>query len=498
MPPNILIVKSDQHNARCLGVNGHAQVRTPHLDALAADGVNFTRAFVQNPICSPSRMCYLTGQYVHNHGIYGLSGNETLPPGLPSLMSVFHGEGYRTGIIGHIHVLDHWLQPHCDDYRNLHMETIFQNGLSIDDPYTRYLEAKGLAHLRDDEAWDGRVQSLDGRPSRLTFDDSYEGYCLHSFHDFLDATPAGQPFLYQIDCLHPHENYIPVPEFWELYGGVELELPPSADEDLSQKPAPQGWMIDWMRTLQGDFGSGGYAAMRRRKLQGYYGCVSQVDHMVGLLRRTLADRGLAEDTIVVYCTDHGDFALEHGFLEKAPGISYDAILRTPFIWAWPGGGLQPGTVEELVESIDLFPTLCALSGVACPPTADGLDISAMLRGDHAPMREAVFAEFPWSRTIRTRDWSLTHRPLGMYRPGMDDSELYDVVNDPWEMTNRAADPSLADTREALRRTLLDWLLRSSRYGNTWPHLPQDADGKSSPAAIEAEITRGGAWTGAYL
>jgi arylsulfatase A-like enzyme len=289
--PNILIVKSDQHNARCLGVNGHPQVRTPHLDALAGDGVHFTRAFVQNPICSPSRMCYLTGQYVHNHGIYGLSGNEALPDGLPSMMSAFHGAGYRTGIIGHIHVQDRWLAPHCDDYRNLHEETVAGHGLSAGDAYSRYLEAKGLLHLRDDEAWDGHVQSLDGRPSRLTFDDSYEGYCLHSFREFLAEKPAGQPFVYQIDCLHPHENYIPVPEFWELYDGVELELPLSADEDLSSKPLPQQWMIEWMRRYGAHFGEAGYDNVRRRKLQGYYGCVSQVDHMVGELRRTLREGG---------------------------------------------------------------------------------------------------------------------------------------------------------------------------------------------------------------
>lgn len=155
-------------------------------------------------------------------------------------------------------------------------------------------------------------------------------------------------------------------------------------------------------------------------------------------------------------------------------------------------------MDELVESIDLFPTLCALAGVSCPDTVDGLNIAAMLRGDTTPVRDAIFAEFPWSRTVRTKAWSLTHRPIGMYREGIDDSELYDVVNDPWEMTNLGTAPEYAAVREALRRTLLDWLLRTTRYGNTWPHLPHGADGKSNPAEIEAHLARGGAWTGAYL
>ncbi|MHB9130290.1 MAG: sulfatase family protein [Armatimonadota bacterium] len=496
--PNILIIKSDQHNARCLGVNGHAQVRTPNLDALAQQGVNFTQAYVQNPICSPSRMCYLTGQYTHNHGVYGLSGNEQLPAGLPSQMSVMQAAGYRTGIIGHIHVQDAWLQPSCDQYRNLHEETVASNGLSVDDAYSRYLAAKDLLDKRDDEAWHGHAQFLDACPSELSFEDSYEGYCAQSFAEFLRETPAGQPFLYQIDCLHPHENYIPVQEFWDMYEGMELELPPSVDEDLTGKPPPQQWMVEWMRSYKGIFEPKGYEHVRRRKLQGYYGCISQVDHMVGEVRRLLQERGLAENTIVIYCSDHGEFALEHGFLEKAPGISYDAVLRTPFIWAWPGGGFAQGTVEELVESIDLFPTLCKLTGVPAPDTVDGLDISPMLYGKKEPVREAVYAEFPWSRTIRTREWKLCHRPAGMYREGVDDSELYHVTDDPWEMTNLNADPRYAEVREELRRQLFDWLLRSTRYGNTWPHLPQGTDGKTHPAEIENELARGGAWTGAYL
>ena len=222
--PDILIIKSDQHNARCLGVNGHRQVRTPHLDALARRGVNFTRAFVQNPICTPSRMCYLSGQYAHNHGVFGLTGNERVPAGLPSLFSVFQPAGYRTGIVGHVHVAGAWLQPHCDQYRDLHDES-----RPDDTPYDRYLKAKGLLRLRDDEAYHGRSQILDACASELDFEDTHEGYCLQSLFDFLADLPAEQPFLYQLDPLHPHQNYLPARPFWELYDGVELELPPSSD-----------------------------------------------------------------------------------------------------------------------------------------------------------------------------------------------------------------------------------------------------------------------------
>lgn len=492
--PNILIIKADQHNARCLGVNGHRQVKTPNLDALAKSGVNFSHAFVQNPICTPSRMCYMTGQYVHNHGIYGLSimpnPDDPIPSTLPSLLGVFRGQGYRTGIIGHIHMKKDWLAPHCDMYRNLHENTEPYDPYYPNNPYSQYLLAKGLLEKRDDEAYKGIVQTLDACPSELSFHDSYEGYCAQSFEEFLNKTPKGQPFIYQIDTLHPHQDYIAAQEFWDLYEGVALELPPSADEDLSTKPPHQQRTMAWMRTYEGVFEPKGYPNVRMRKLRGYYACISQVDHMVGQVRKMLEDRGFDENTIIVYCADHGDFALEHGFLEKAPGISYDAILRTPFIWSWPAGGLSKGTVPELVESVDVFPTLCTLAGVPVPDTVDGKDVSAMLHGDTRPNRDFVVAEFPLSRTIRTREWALCHRPKGMFKDGQDHGELYHVTEDPWEMTNLYHDPRFRDIREELRRTLFDWTQITTRYGNVLPHAPLSADNKIPLSKFQEMLDKG--------
>lgn len=487
--PNILIIKSDQHNARCLGVNGHPQVQTPHLDQLAAEGVHFTRAFVQNPICTPSRMCYLTGQYVHNHGVYGLSGNETLPAALPSLHGTFRAQGYRTGIVGHIHVDKGWLEPNCDMYRDLHENVEPYDPYYQHNPYSEYLASKGLLQQRDDEAYHGIVQPLDGAPSELSFEDSNEGYCLLSLKEFLAELPSDQPFLFQMDPVHPHQDYIPAREFWELYDGIELELPPSIDEDLSGKPPHQQQTQEWSRSYEGIFEPRGYEAMRLRKLQGYYGCISQVDHMVGQVRVLLREMGLDENTIIIYCSDHGEFALEHGFLEKAPGISYDAVLRTPFIWHWPAE-FTHGTVEELVESVDMFATLCALTGIETPDTVDGQNLSSLLHGDIHPLREFIVAEFPLSRTIRTAEWKLCHRPRGMFREGVDDGELYHVADDPWEMHNLYHDPNCRDIREELRRALFDWTQLTTRYGNTWPPVPPGVDGKATLTGLREMVKNG--------
>ena len=114
-------------------------------------------------------------------------------------------------------------------------------------PYSEYLEAKGMGDLRDDETYKGIDQMFDGGPSQLPFEESYEGYILLSFDEFLKDISDDEPFLYQMDPLHPHENYLPAQEFWDKYEGMDLELPPSADEDLSQKPQNQREMASYCR-----------------------------------------------------------------------------------------------------------------------------------------------------------------------------------------------------------------------------------------------------------
>ena len=186
--PNVVIIKSDQHNARCMGINGHPQVQTPHIDELAQSGVHFTAAFSQSPICTPSHYCGMSGQYVHNHGVYGLveaEGEEgVLPDDLPSYFQVFQENGYRTGIVGHVHVESKWIEPYCDQYRDMY---------AAGDPYSAYLDKKGLLDERDDGAHRGKSQHKDGYPSELSFEDSYEGYCYQSFCELLEGRSDGQP-----------------------------------------------------------------------------------------------------------------------------------------------------------------------------------------------------------------------------------------------------------------------------------------------------------------
>ncbi len=492
--PNVLFILSDQHNAKCLGVAGHPDAKTPSLDRLAAEGVRFTSCVTQNPICTPSRVSFLSGQYVHNHGHYGLSGPT--PSGLPNLFGRFREAGYRTGAIGKIHCPQNWVEPMTDKFLEAY------GGERSD--YAKYLAGVGLLDDRDDDVlqeWKalGRGgQGVDARRSRLPFEHSVEAWCVQEAVRFLDEG-EGQPFFLHVSLPRPHECYTPSEPYWSMYDEESLTLPPNADYDMSAKP-PHFQAVRRGQEQNGlwIFEPRNYEAGRRRVLRGYLGCVSQVDAAVGMLLDCLRERGLEEDTLVIYTSDHGDFAGEHGIIEKAPGIGADAITRIPSIWRWPKHFRAAHVCDQLVEAVDLAPTVLALAGLDPMETADGIDICALLDGGSEAVREVAVTENPWSKSIQTRRWRLVHYVSEMW-PGQDVGELYDLDADPWEMQNLYDRPDHRETVTELRRRLLDWLITTTRPVTFHPPIRKApeaaghhiaADGKTLPEHIRQQVRRG--------
>ncbi len=463
--PNVLFILSDQHHAQVMGCRDHPDVQTPNLDALAGQGVLFQNAITQNPICTPSRVSFLSGQYCHNHGYYGLSGPK--PTGLPNLLGHFRRHGYATAAIGKIHCPEYWIEDDADVFH----ETC---GCSIGGrsrKYQSYLDGKGVDE--DHQALveigpKGLKKTVEGRPSLFSYEDSMEGWSVREATDFMRFCRENeQPFFLHVSLPKPHQCYTPAQEFWDLYSDKELTLPPNAEYDMAAaKKAPH--LIQaaehWRKGEWTVFDPPGFEAGRRRKLQGYLGSVSQVDHAVGELMGFLDEAELTDETIVVYSADHGDYVCEHGIMEKAPGICSDAITRIPMIWRVPGqqrGGPAP---TSLVEAVDVAPTLCSLADLPALPTVDGKNISALLAGDDEPVRPAAFTEFAWSKSVRKGAWRLVWYPeeffADEYPHGF--GELYNLDEDPWEMTNRWFDEDVASVRADLERELTDWLVTTTR------------------------------------
>lgn len=492
--PNILFVVADQHNAKVLGHQGHPHVQTPHLDRLASDGTRFDHAICQSPICTPSRVSFLSGQYCHNHGYYGLDGPR--PQGLPSLFSHFRAAGYATAAIGKIHCPEYWVEDAVD----LFHDTCGCSILGRSAAYEDFLRQRGKLDFEDhlllpEFGAKGR-QSMDGRASALTFEESQEGWISSQINAFMRRSQeADQPFLAFASLPRPHQCSTPSEPFWSMYQDQELTLPPNADYDLQAAGKPpnlRNMAAQWRRAEWALFEPKTYEAARDRSLRAYLGAVSQVDHAVGQMLDCLDQAGLADSTIVIYTADHGDFAGEHGVMEKAPGIGSDAITRVPLIWRGPG--ISAGhTSRELVELVDISTTLCSLSGVPPMLTSDGLDLSPLLRGQSTPLRRVAVTEWPMSKSLRRGPWRFVYYPRGMFPDAPEFGELYNLDDDPWEMHNLYFADQHQPLIHDLRHDLLEWQIMTTRprTGLNCTSLPPDqsitrykrptlADGKLPP------------------
>lgn len=504
--PNVLFIMSDQHHARVLGHRGDPHAHTPHLDRLAAGGVSCGHAVAQSPICTPSRVSFLSGQYCHNHGYYGLGGPS--PGGLPSAFEVFRRHDYFTAAIGKIHCPDGWLQPHVDRFREVTNASREGN-----DDYRAYLAAQNLENVADferlPEFGERGWQTLDARASRLAYKHSPEGWSVRETLAAIETARAGgKPFFTWISFCRPHQVSAASEPFWSLFGETPPAAPAAADARPAHKPPNLVRTADGFRDAAtwALFEPRTFEAARARRLRGYYASVAMVDHAVGELMDALSRLGILHDTIVVYSSDHGDFVTRYGIMEKAPGISSDAVCRIPLIWHWPKAIRAGHSLPAIVEAVDTLPTLLALCDLPALPTCDGQDLSAHLTGrpDAPPLRDLGLTENVWGKAIVHDGWRYVHYPRETFSTDYPEGfgELYDLQADPEELHNRFFDPACASRLADLRELLLDRLITTTRVRTLHPPVSRtgdgwhgytvgdtDADGKVGPAHVRQTLPR---------
>lgn len=497
---NVLAVISDQHQAACMGVEGHPQAITPNMDRLAREGVRCSRAYTQNPICTPSRVSVFSGQYCHNHGYYGLSGPR--PEHLPGFLGHFRQHGWRTAAIGKLHVPDDpvsWLSDQTDYLADSYRPE--RRDQDPDDtPYYNHLREHGLREKEDSVAlpeFPGRQQH-EGRPSMLPYEHSVEGWCVREAIRFIEGEvggATGRPFCMHVSLPRPHQCYTPDRKFWDMYP-EDIELPATFEQDPSGRPPHFRRVVDRYKNSTWHIEPKTFDAGSRRVWRGYLAAITQVDYALGELLDYLDAHGLAENTIVLYHADHGAYSGTFGIPEKAPGICSEAVCRIPMLWRAPGLTKPGHVVESFVENIDVAPTLTSICGIDSINTADGCDIAELLSGAATSVRDVAVTENPWSRALRWGPWRFVHYQPEMFKG--DVGELYNLDDDPNETTNLYSDPEHQGTVNHCRRLLLEWLIRNTRTTTVWPPLgwpeigyPTAADGKeSNTAGPEARRDRG--------
>jgi len=436
--PNVLFIIADDLGAH-VGVYGDPVVQTPHLDALAAQSVRFDQAYVQYPVCNPSRISFLTGLRPDTTHIYGNNTalRETLPDAV-TLPERFRASGYFTASISKVFHVSQW------------------------DP-RRPEDKPGTWKLDDARSWDFRLNTkptesgargdrlhLAGAPAlndplnyRLIAegddDDQDDGQAVRDAIALLEE-PRDRPFFLCVGFRRPHAAWIAPRKYFDLYPLASLRLP----DPGSRAGVPASSFTNTEPNY-------GVPQEMLQMLQGYYASTTFMDAQLGRLLAALDRLGLAADTIVVFAGDNGWHLGEHGLWHK--DTVFEEGARVPLLIRLPGAPGNGRVCARVVEMVDLFPTLADLCGVPAPAGLDGLSLRPLLQDPAAPRDRPAFTQVlrkngGMGRSVRTARWRYTEWDEG--RAGV---ELYDHDADPHELVNLSPDPRLTDTVAGLSRLL---------------------------------------------
>ncbi len=404
----------------------------------------FENSFATIPLCSPSRASILTGLYAHNHGIVDNVDRSEQSHGLATFPQWLQQAGYETAFVGKWHMgndptprpgFDHWVglrgQGTSEDPEmNVNGETLFEKGYTTD-----LLTERAVAYL----------QTNRDKP-----------FCLCLSHKAMHPETAQGPDGRLADP--KASNFIPAPRHRELYAGVEIPRRPNADSGGRGKPALS-------RTLEGvpplslETGSSDKVILGRQRM------LAAVDEGLGALYEALESNGQLDNTLIVFTSDHGYFYGEHG-LSVERRLAYEESMRVPMLMRCPGVVPAGTKREQLAMTVDLAPTFADLAGATVPEGLDGHSLKSCLDDAEAPGHDAVLTEYYSDivfdriknmgyEAIRTQDWKYI-RYVDL--EGMD--ELYDLRNDPYEVTNVINDPAAAEPLNDLRQRLRDLVASS--------------------------------------
>ncbi len=436
--PNILVIHSDQHRFDSLSCNGHPLLETPNIDRLAEDGVNFRHAFTPSPICSPARGSLITGLWPTQHGCINIPGTESYRPmhsGLPNIFELLSGAGYDVKYVGKFH------QETESDPTAYGVDEFIPQGR-----YGRWRAEQGLPERERTNGWFGEVDpGIEPGESRLAWGAD------HTIRMMRESVEEDTPFFVRWDPSEPHLPCIVPEPYNSMYPPESVPPWPSFPDSLEGKPYIQrvqrrrwdveGW--DWDR----------WAPVVGR----YLGEIALLDAQVGRLMDALERLGVAEDTMVIYTTDHGDFCGGHGMMDKHYA-GYDDIMRVPLVMRYHGevdGGRECG--DFVSHSIDLASTILAAAEVEIPETFEGQNLLDLASGHIESPREDIFSMYQgcqmglWSlRMIRDEEYKLVYNATA--RP-----ELYDLREDPGELNNLVDDVNYTAQLGYLSERLITWM-----------------------------------------
>lgn len=435
-PANVVFILTDDQAPGTLGAYGNHEIRTPVCDRLASDGALFTRAYCTTPVCSPSRATLLSGQIPSQHGVHDWIRNENEGEEAFAFLAdeatfpeVLAGNGYRVGLSGKWHIGD-----------NARPQEGFDYWFAMPTGGSRYQDPPMY--------WQGEKREYEGYTTDVVTDKALE---------FIDQA-GSDPFFCFVSYNAPHTPYSGTPEkYLEMYRDCPFETFPG--EPLNEPIA------------------GGLSRRNvgnRESKMHYYGMLTAIDDNVGRIMRRLEDRGVAQDTLVVFLSDHGFLLEHHGLWGKGntswPFNMFEESMLVPALFHHPGQIPAGQRIAIMTSFYDFAPTLLDYLGLpaldARKPLA-GRSYAPFLRGATTEWDNMVCGEYQYCRMIRDEEWKLIHRTEGF------PSELYKLREDPGERNNLADDPAHQAQKRKLKQRMDAWF---SNLGcgdeNMWKNAKQ--------------------------
>ena len=422
--PNVLMICADQFRADFIGANHkNSSVKTPHIDALAERGMNFSQCISNQPLCSPSRASFLTGRYATETGVWrlGLELNHTLP----TIASEFRKNGYTANFMGKWHV------SATDAKANLGWIPPGPSRGGFDDLWEGANVLELVSHPYEGNYWDNEGKDIG-------YKDEYRADFITSRAVQFVERPHDKPWLLFLSQLEPHHQ-----------NDVDEFVPPKRYESKYTDP----YIPTDLRNLPGNW---------RSRIPGYYGCVQAIDDCVGTMVDALDRTGQLDNTIILFFSDHGcTFRTRMGEYKRSP---HESSIHVPFVIAGPGFD-RSEVIDEVVSLIDLMPTLLDGAGLSAPAGLRGKSLKTL--GNDPQARKAwdstVFFQISQSicgRGIRTRDWCYcAFDPTVKYGNAENsahyqDFALYSVATDPDESLNLVGRPEYREIADQLRQELI--------------------------------------------
>ena len=479
-PPNVIFILSDDHRYDFMGFTGELPwLKTPGMDRLAKEGAWFPNAFVTTSLCSPSRASILTGQYSHTHEV--VDNSSSVPDKLVFFPQYLQESGYQTSFFGKWHMgsSSDDPRPGFDHWESFRGQGVYYNPLlNINGEHVRYTDSTYTTRLLTDHAI-----------------------------EWLRSRNRNKPFFLYLSHKAAHGLYEPAPEHLGIYENVDLELPVSfytsvqpvkgkskpygyrkyfgKDKDSITDPAKgeeyygKGRVPDWQKMQRESWHGVDYMYHAQHVnletlIKRYCELLLSLDESISDILQFLDKEGLTDSTVVIYMGDNGHLFGEHGLIDKRH--FYEESVKIPFLIRCPEMINKGTVIEQMIQNIDIAPTILDFAGIEKPSQMQGLSFVPLLRGEDEGWRDRIFYEYYWENNypqtptmhgVRTDRFKFIR-----YHGIWDTNELYDLQEDPYEMNNLIASPEHQKLISELSGQIYDWLESTGGM-----HIPLKRTGK---------------------